>query len=242
MFDRSGHYPLVTFNADLTPCTRHALVGWNLIAVGWLDSSSPEFRGFPTGVVSPTLIEKLLKLAAVDQPNVFKGGGYHRCNLEECKALWPEIQGLRMGSTEIFVPTGKQGDLYCCPNLILHYIEAHAYFPPIEFQRAVEQAEPSSVPQLMDVALEKYLRSSRELVLDGSESIRRICDAVRRGEDVKCRCPVCGSELRISAFTEPGTNVRTPTGITCPTDRRHVSVHFEPSSGIQAFRRLFPGP
>lgn len=40
-----------------------------------------------------------------------------------------------MGTSNLFVPA--EGFLYVAPSLILHYMDAHDYSPPVDFQRAV---------------------------------------------------------------------------------------------------------
>jgi hypothetical protein len=44
------------------------------------------------------------------------------------------------GVANLFIP--GEGVLYVAPELIVHYVDAHEYAPPIEFQRAVLACPP----------------------------------------------------------------------------------------------------
>ncbi len=54
--------------------------------------------------------------------------GFHKCEL--C-----QFEGEVAGGTNLFVP--GDGVLFVCPELILHYINAHGYQPPQSFCDAV---------------------------------------------------------------------------------------------------------
>ena len=45
-----------------------------------------------------------------------------------------------MGNRNLCVPGA--GFLYVAPSLILHYIDAHEYLPPEEFQKAILESPP----------------------------------------------------------------------------------------------------
>ena len=106
--------PLTFFGEDLSVSLR---------AVGWL---GPE-RPFNKGRVSPDVHQRLRELLTNPfQP--FVSAGVHSCEL--C-----QFEGEKMGSVNLFVP--DDGVLLVCPELILHYINAHAYLPPQAFCIAV---------------------------------------------------------------------------------------------------------
>lgn len=90
-----------------------------LYAVGWLDSSHP----FCRGRVELIVFERLTELLQDPwQPVVALGS--HSCEL--CQFV-PEAHGRR----NLLVPGA--GRIFVCPDLILHYINAHQYRPPEEF-------------------------------------------------------------------------------------------------------------
>ena len=95
----------------------------SLRAVGWLESGDAYASGPADRIVFDRLCELLHDAF---QPVAF--AGTHACTL--CR-FRPEAQGSR----NLFVP----GDnfLYVCPELILHYMNVHAYRPPENFCAAV---------------------------------------------------------------------------------------------------------
>lgn len=98
-----------------------------LRAVGWLESG----RAFTTGSVPRPVFDKLLELRTNPwQPMV--AVGIHNCDL----CLYDGEAGL----TNLFIPGA--GFIYVCPELIVHYMNAHAYAPPEEFCRAVLACPP----------------------------------------------------------------------------------------------------
>jgi hypothetical protein len=106
--------PIDYFGADNAPSLR---------AVGWLESGD----AFPVGKADARVFERLRELLiAPFTPYAF--GGAHTCTLCACS---PEARGIR----NLFVP--GEGCLYVCPELILHYMNAHHYVPPEEFSLAV---------------------------------------------------------------------------------------------------------
>ncbi|HTN01487.1 hypothetical protein [Planctellipticum variicoloris] len=113
----------MTFYADLQPLDyfgkEHKSV---LRAIGWLRGGQP----FSTGDVEESLFERLkvltsraLQIAAIP--------GIHQCDL--CQFDGPG------GSRNLLIP--GDGVIYAMPELAIHYIAAHWYQPPEEFQRAV---------------------------------------------------------------------------------------------------------
>jgi hypothetical protein len=124
----------VTYFADLTRCTyfdrRYEL---DLIAVGWL-SSGPHAQG----PVAHGLVAHLFDLLdTVWDPVLFRGS--HGCEL--CRSFVDEMQDagrtVRVGQTNLFVPTLNSEGLFVAPSLILHYIVDHGYCPPESFQAAL---------------------------------------------------------------------------------------------------------
>jgi hypothetical protein len=114
---------LMTYFADLSPCdyfgAEHSDV---LRATGWL-SDTEAFRIGPTPI---PVFEKLKSLLHDPwQPMVF--GGVHACEL--CQFDGP------LGYANLFVPATSC--IYVCPELIVHYVAAHRYLPPQEFQDAL---------------------------------------------------------------------------------------------------------
>jgi len=91
-------------------------------AIGWLSNEHP----YETGSVSEEFYRHLKVLFEKPwQPMVFMG--YHECDL--C-----QFDGMK-GCNNLFIPAS--GFLFVAPELILHYITAHHYRPPQEFQDAV---------------------------------------------------------------------------------------------------------
>jgi hypothetical protein len=94
-----------------------------LRAIGWLEPG----REFQKGAIPREVYSKLVALLKNPwQP--FLSAGLHECSL--C-AFHPEA----IGTNNLFVPC--DAFLYVCPELIVHYINAHAYAPPEAFCGAV---------------------------------------------------------------------------------------------------------
>lgn len=92
------------------------------VAVGWLE------RGMPhaTGPVDRRVYDALVELRKNPwQP--FASAGTHACTL--C-----QFEG-EQGAACLFIPA--EGVVYVCPELIVHYVNAHGYAPPEPFSRAV---------------------------------------------------------------------------------------------------------
>jgi hypothetical protein len=113
----------MTFFEDLTPYTyldpEEEQPG--TVNIGWLDRWHP----FPTGATSKSFRAKLEQLC---QQRVKRTRGFYSCDY--CKGRQKPIS-----SAEIRV-AGK-GRVYAAPELVYHYIVAHAYKPPEEFIAAV---------------------------------------------------------------------------------------------------------
>jgi hypothetical protein len=133
--------------ADLSPCSyfgdEHAT---GLIAVGWLEAD----HEFPCGDVSAACVGRLHELFASPwQPLIFCG--YHSCSLCPPGPRVPPGQLYRpaqpRGYRNLFVPA--TGFLYVTPELVLHYIAAHRYHPPAEFEDAVLACPPMETAAYM---------------------------------------------------------------------------------------------
>ena len=142
-FARMAHYP------DLSVCgyvssdsSSHCL------AVGWLE---PE-HAFAHGDVSPEFFERLCHLL-VEPWSFVASAGVHRCGF--CRfsgggsASFKSHRISGVGSGMLFVPSGST--IYVSPTSIAHYIDAHGYCPPAEFQSAVMEC-----PEMRSLA---YMRA-----------------------------------------------------------------------------------
>jgi hypothetical protein len=117
----------MTWYEDLLECDYVPAPGASKFfrAIGWLDRD----HSFTTGKVPREVFDRLkLLLAKPWQTIAF--GGVHDCNL--CS-----FHAEAMGHKNLFVPGA--GFMYVCPELILHYMNAHQYSPPNEFCDAVMQ-------------------------------------------------------------------------------------------------------
>ncbi len=106
-----------------------------LLSIGWLDDA----RAFPQGEVSTEFFRALVQLLVEPwQPGVLAG----RAECAICQfsggpgVLTFEANRIQLGSANLFVP-GPNGKVFVSPSLVAHYVDAHRYVPPEEFQRAV---------------------------------------------------------------------------------------------------------
>jgi hypothetical protein len=124
----------VTYYPDLSAYTYlRDLPEDNVVNVGWLDPEHPYERGpVPEGVL-PKIFELCSK-------PVNRTRGYHVCPFCDVKQMGLRVvmQGrqLTLGGAEIRVSLAGQ-KTYAAPDLIFHYMGAHAYRPPEEFVQAV---------------------------------------------------------------------------------------------------------
>jgi nucleoside phosphorylase len=121
-----------------------------LLAVGWLDPSSPFHRGH----IEPGIVEKLAKLK---RKPVNLTRGFHMCPFckyerERNAFMYPE----RAGNGEIRVK-GQNGLVYAAPVLICHYVAEHEYRPPDEFLDAVRELALEPVRPVIVAALEREI-------------------------------------------------------------------------------------
>jgi hypothetical protein len=123
---------------DLSPCTYFG-AEQELLAVGWLDSEST----FSKGQVSPNFFKSLVELL-VDPWQPVAMAGKQPCLLCRFTGGPSEIRyadmTARLGAATLFVPNVDQ--VFVAPSLVAHYIDAHGYCPPAEFQTAVANCPP----------------------------------------------------------------------------------------------------
>jgi len=153
-------------------------------AIGWLDGNHP----FATGAVPGAFLDKLRVLvagaSAVEAAYRFgRFMGLHTCELcppnpRESRRLGPS------GVRNLAVPFAN---LLCVfPELIVHYVDVHAYRPPAPF---------------IDAVLESPLPERPEFAAQAAPFVRRVGEFHGRGRAAeearfrnwfeKGRCPVC---------------------------------------------------
>lgn len=117
-----------------------------VVHVGWLGKGHP----FPRASVPSALIETMKRLAE-SPAELYRG--YHVCELCEMPAelrdrpfdeQWEKWAQFRKSNGEIRV--SRAGVTYAAPVLIIHYIEAHGYCPPVVFLKAIEE-KPNQSPE-----------------------------------------------------------------------------------------------
>jgi len=108
---------------DLAPCN-YFRPEWSsfLRSIGWLERG----KSFPTGLVERKVYDKLLELWNSPWSPLYSMGP-HRCDLCYYEGEY--------GTTNLFIP--GEGFIFVCPQLIVHYMNAHGYRPPEEFCQAV---------------------------------------------------------------------------------------------------------
>lgn len=120
---------------DSSPCDYFSSEAHGtLIAVGWLEPG----HAYAGGEVDKGFVEKLCELL-IDPWQPVIAMGRHACGfcrLTGGPAIFQHgVMSIQMGVSNLFVP--GDGLLYVAPSLILHYMDAHGYQPPAEFQHAV---------------------------------------------------------------------------------------------------------
>lgn len=133
----------------------------SLRAVGWLERD----RGFVQGPVDRQVYERLQELLKRPwEPMV--AGGRHECDL----CLY---EGTR-GKSNLFIP--GSGFLYVCPELIIHYMNAHGYKPPAEFCHAVLACP----PMRSIIYLREILANGGRRLVHGGQGLTATGDSSRR--------------------------------------------------------------
>jgi hypothetical protein len=109
-----------------------------LIAIGWLEPG----HEFATGEVSVVFVNKLAELLVNPwQPAIAMGR--HPCGFCRFTGGPSSLQigdfhwrkDVQIGSSNLWLPA--DGFLFVAPSSVLHYIDAHGYSPPADFQAAV---------------------------------------------------------------------------------------------------------
>ena len=134
----------MTYYADLSPY-EFTFQDAPALNVGWLDTVHP----FPTGDVAADVVDALIRHAA-SPVNVTRGvHDCEFCDVESPLTVWTAGGSVRalLGFSEIQL-IGTGGIRYAAPTLIVHYVTAHGYLPPIEFLDALmsSQATPELQP------------------------------------------------------------------------------------------------
>lgn len=132
---------------DLSPCDYFGECSSSVLrAIGWLEREYP----FTVGRIDEAVFRKLESLLA-DPWQPCAAAGLHDCDL--C-LFEPE----RMGTKNLFVP----GDhvIFVCPELLIHYINAHGYQPPDVFCQAVLEC-----PVMRSIEYHKKLLASGGRIL-----------------------------------------------------------------------------
>ncbi|WP_455713903.1 DUF7919 family protein [Streptomyces xanthochromogenes] len=123
------HFP------DLTPYTYSDSTKC-AVNIGWLSMKHPFF---PRGKTPDGFLQILKPLAFRRDA---QSRGYHTCPFCFSRAA-PHVQSnghvMQLGSAEIHVKC--EGIVYAAPNLVIHYIERHAYLPPHPFIDAVLRSQ-----------------------------------------------------------------------------------------------------
>ena len=134
---------------DLSPCT-YFPTDVKLIAVGWLERGKP----FRTGNVDRAVYDKLVEFRK-NPWEPMSAGGSHQCDL--C-----QFQGEARGSKNIFIPHDNL--LFVCPEMIVHYMNAHGHAPPEIFCSAVLACPPMRSMQylraIVSVGGQQLIRST----------------------------------------------------------------------------------
>lgn len=114
----------MTWIPDLTPLSYFGdEAAGALRAVGWLERG----QHYARGPVEKSVYDKLVELAK-DPFQPIVAAGFHQCDL--C-----QFDAERVGASNLFIPGEKL--IFVCPELVVHYVNAHEYRPPDEFCTAV---------------------------------------------------------------------------------------------------------
>jgi hypothetical protein len=126
-----------------------------LIAIGWLDPG----HDYERAAVSSEFFESLIRLLVNPwQPATI--AGMHRCEFCRFSGGPAEFRyagvTARLGAVNLFVPSDQR--LFVAPSLVAHYIDAHGYAPPTQFQEAVQRCPPMRSVQYLRLIKESGLR------------------------------------------------------------------------------------
>lgn len=133
----------------------------SLLAVGWLDSRHKHAHGS----VSESFVARLAALLVIPwEPCHFMG--WHDCEL--CRSSFGPLQisvknmRVNIGITNLFVPGDDK--VFVAPSMILHYIDAHEYYPPEVFQNAVMACPEMGSAEYLDAIRKNAPKSLAQLV------------------------------------------------------------------------------
>lgn len=137
------NFPFV-FIPDLTPLNLQPFrTSSQLLAVGWLEPGCE----IPTGPIDNDFAVKLSELF-LDPWEPMHAMGRHSCGF--CRLSGgpttfhlensAKSAQVAVGAANLWLP--GEGVLYVAPSLILHYMDAHEYAPPLKFQAAVVACPP----------------------------------------------------------------------------------------------------
>lgn len=115
----------MTYFADLSHQSMGA-EGEHIRAIGWLHPDYP----FSQGTVSAEFLARLKLFASQSALSTKALFFAIWCGVHQC-----EFCGRSIGAQNFGVPAADL--LYIAPEMIVHYVEAHDYCPPLEFQEAV---------------------------------------------------------------------------------------------------------
>jgi hypothetical protein len=109
--------------------------------IGWLGEGSEIERAKPTEEILNRVWEHC-RISIAHMP------GIHRCEFCDPLSYYAERNGeyLLLGAAEIRV-FAPNGEIYAAPTLIYHYMNAHHYYPPDEFIRALYQGPMPGSPE-----------------------------------------------------------------------------------------------
>jgi hypothetical protein len=109
----------------------------SVLNVGWIGCG----MSYPRGETSSNLLEKMKRIIVNSEtsffkPIVWRSRGQDRCPVCGLQDLVLE-DGINievLGSSELFIPSSLQNNLYfISPLLLYHFILEHAYLPPNQF-------------------------------------------------------------------------------------------------------------
>ena len=125
-----------------------------VLNIGWLDAS----HEYPKGEVPESFVLALENLCANHQINGMEGylgdllRGTAVGSRDDGQIRYAYKGGLiDLGSHEIWVPGEGPGQVYASPDMILQYVVAHDYCPPVSYVQAViRTGEPDFQPERYD--------------------------------------------------------------------------------------------
>jgi len=154
----------MTYYPDLSACAYfgHETTD-KLVAVGWLD----EAHAYTQASVNEPFLDKLFDLLAEPWAPVALLGCHDCpwCGADDNARYNGRLAAV--GALNLFVP--GEGFLYVMPSLAAHYILAHSYTPPAQFQQAVLRCPPMRSPDYFEAiaanAPQKYAEKVRKRYL-----------------------------------------------------------------------------